>query len=93
MVEGTELLEEGAHRGLVANVERTAVDGSGDRGPGPTYDPLTDQDRAALFAARVATAGGTRGTPGDIAETVLYLMKSGYSTGTVVDIDGGHLVE
>jgi NAD(P)-dependent dehydrogenase (short-subunit alcohol dehydrogenase family) len=59
----------------------------------PTYDPLPDQDRAARFAARVAPAGGTRGTPGDIAETVLYLMKSGYSTGTVVDIDGGHLVE
>ena len=60
----------------------------------PTYDPLPDQDRAALFAARASHLPvGRVVRPGDIAETVLYLMKSGYSTGTVVDIDGGHLVE
>jgi NAD(P)-dependent dehydrogenase (short-subunit alcohol dehydrogenase family) len=60
----------------------------------PTYDALPDRDRAALFAARSAHLPvGRVGTPEDIAETVLYLMKSGYSTGTVVDIDGGHLVE
>jgi NAD(P)-dependent dehydrogenase (short-subunit alcohol dehydrogenase family) len=60
----------------------------------PTYDAIPEPDRAALFAARAAHLPvGRVGTPEDIAETVLYLMRSGYSTGTVVDIDGGHLVE
>ncbi len=60
----------------------------------PTYDSIPEKDRAAFFAARAAHLPvGRVGTPEDIAETVLYLMNSGYSTGTVVDIDGGHLVE
>jgi NAD(P)-dependent dehydrogenase (short-subunit alcohol dehydrogenase family) len=59
-----------------------------------TYDSIPEKDRGAFFAARAAHLPvGRVGTPDDIAETVLYLMKSGYSTGTVVDIDGGHLVE
>jgi NAD(P)-dependent dehydrogenase (short-subunit alcohol dehydrogenase family) len=60
----------------------------------PTYDAIPEAERAAFFAARGAHLPvGRVGAPEDIAETVLYLMKSGYSTGTVVDIDGGHLVE
>jgi NAD(P)-dependent dehydrogenase (short-subunit alcohol dehydrogenase family) len=60
----------------------------------PTYDSLPEPDRAALFAARATHLPvGRIGTPEDIAATVLYLMQSGYSTGTVIDIDGGHLVE
>ena len=60
----------------------------------PTYDSIPEKDRGAFFAARAAHLPvGRVGTPEDIAETVLYLMKSGYSTGTVVDIDGGHLIE
>jgi NAD(P)-dependent dehydrogenase (short-subunit alcohol dehydrogenase family) len=60
----------------------------------PTYDAMPEHDRAAFFAVRAAHLPvGRVGTPEDIAEAVLYLMRSGYSTGTVVDIDGGHLVE
>jgi NAD(P)-dependent dehydrogenase (short-subunit alcohol dehydrogenase family) len=60
----------------------------------PTYDSIPENDRAAFFAARAAHLPvGRVGTPEDIAETVLYLMKSGYSTGAVIDVDGGHLVE
>jgi NAD(P)-dependent dehydrogenase (short-subunit alcohol dehydrogenase family) len=60
----------------------------------PTYDAIPEPERAAFFAARAAHLPvGRVGTPEDIAETVLYLMKNGYSTGTVVDVDGGHLVE
>lgn len=34
------------------------------------------------------------GDPGDIAEAVLYLLKSDFLTGTVIEVDGGrHLVE
>jgi NAD(P)-dependent dehydrogenase (short-subunit alcohol dehydrogenase family) len=32
------------------------------------------------------------GEVGDIAETFLYLMRNGYSTGTVVTIDGGSVL-
>jgi NAD(P)-dependent dehydrogenase (short-subunit alcohol dehydrogenase family) len=60
----------------------------------PTYDAIPEADRAAFFAGRAAHLPvGRVGTPEDIAEAVLYLMRSGYSTGTVVDVDGGHLVE
>ena len=60
----------------------------------PTYDAIPEADRAAFFAGRAAHLPvGRVGRPDDIAETVLYLMKSGYSTGSVVDIDGGHLIE
>jgi NAD(P)-dependent dehydrogenase (short-subunit alcohol dehydrogenase family) len=60
----------------------------------PTYDAIPEADRAVFFATRgTHLPVGRVGTPEDIAEAVLYLVKSGYSTGTVVDIDGGHLVE
>ncbi len=32
---------------------------------------------------------GRVGGVGDIAETFVYLMRSGYSSGTIVTVDGG----
>ena len=59
-----------------------------------TYDSMTARDREALFAGRAAHLPvGRVGTPEDIAQAVLYVMKNGYSTGAVIDVDGGHMVE
>ena len=33
---------------------------------------------------------GRIGAPDDVARAMLYLMGSGYTTGTVLHIDGGH---
>ena len=40
------------------------------------------------MAARLPS--GRIGKPEDIAEAVVFLMSSGFSTGTVLDVDGGH---
>ena len=66
--------------------------------PGWTDTPIWDgmagmtaerkQEAFAAMAARLPT--GRIGRPVDIAEAVLFLMKSGFSTGTVLDVDGGH---
>lgn len=59
-----------------------------------TYDSMPAKDREALFASRAAHLPvGRVGTSEDIAQAVLYVMKNGYSTGAVIDVDGGHLVE
>jgi NAD(P)-dependent dehydrogenase (short-subunit alcohol dehydrogenase family) len=59
-----------------------------------TYDSMPAPDREAFFASRAAHLPvGRVGRPEDIAGAVLYVMKNGYVTGTVVDVDGGHLVE
>jgi len=51
---------------------------------------LPEAERAGLYAS---TAGslpvGRVGEPEDIAEAYLYLMRGGYSTGSVVVVDGG----
>ena len=52
-------------------------------GPDPT--PLYEATGAALPVGRV-------GEPDDIAATYLYLMGEAFSTGSVVLVDGGHLV-
>jgi NAD(P)-dependent dehydrogenase (short-subunit alcohol dehydrogenase family) len=59
-----------------------------------TYNSMPARDRDALFASRAGHLPvGRVGTPEDIAQAVLYVMKNGYSTGAVIDVDGGHLVE
>ncbi|MFC8519505.1 SDR family oxidoreductase [Streptomyces sp. NPDC057257] len=51
---------------------------------------LPEAEREALYAS---TAGslpvGRVGEPADVAEAYLYLMRGGYSTGSVVVVDGG----
>jgi NAD(P)-dependent dehydrogenase (short-subunit alcohol dehydrogenase family) len=45
-------------------------------------------DVLAAMAERLPV--GRTGTPGDIAEAMLFLMGSGYTTGTVLHVEGGH---
>lgn len=49
-------------------------------------------ERAATLA-RVAAAipAGRPGRPEEVAQAILYLLTNPFSTGTVLDIDGGHL--
>lgn len=54
---------------------------------------MSEEDRADLFESSAATLPvGRVGTPQDVAEAYLYLMRGGYSTGSVVTVDGGGLL-
>jgi NAD(P)-dependent dehydrogenase (short-subunit alcohol dehydrogenase family) len=57
------------------------------------YDPLEPAARVALFdrIAGVLPVGRV-GAPEDVAHAYLFAMTAAYLTGTVIDIDGGHLV-
>jgi NAD(P)-dependent dehydrogenase (short-subunit alcohol dehydrogenase family) len=57
----------------------------------PGHDDAAGRRRAALDAVARAIPAGRVGRPEEIARTYLYLMQSEFTTGTVVDIDGGHL--
>jgi NAD(P)-dependent dehydrogenase (short-subunit alcohol dehydrogenase family) len=46
------------------------------------------KDAFAAMAARLPS--GRVGPVEDIAEAIVFLMKSEFSTGTVLDVDGGH---
>ncbi|MDH6213225.1 SDR family oxidoreductase [Streptomyces pseudovenezuelae] len=51
---------------------------------------LAQEDREGLYASTAAALPvGRVGEPADIAEAYLYLMRGGYSTGSVVTVDGG----
>jgi NAD(P)-dependent dehydrogenase (short-subunit alcohol dehydrogenase family) len=57
----------------------------------PAYAEMPADQREALFAALgVKLPVGRAGRPEDVAKTVLYLMDNGYTTGTVIHVDGGH---
>ena len=57
------------------------------------WQNFPDADRETLYAtAAKALPVGRIGEPEDIAESYLYLMDSGYTTGSIVTIDGGHLL-
>jgi NAD(P)-dependent dehydrogenase (short-subunit alcohol dehydrogenase family) len=51
----------------------------------PDYDDLLERLSATLPVGRI-------GTPGDLAHAVLFLMTNAYTTGTVLQIDGGSLI-
>ncbi|MGW0629568.1 SDR family oxidoreductase [Streptomyces sp. NPDC002758] len=54
---------------------------------------MSEEDRSGLFESSAAALPvGRVGTPEDVAEAYLYLMRGGYSTGSVVDVDGGGLL-
>jgi NAD(P)-dependent dehydrogenase (short-subunit alcohol dehydrogenase family) len=54
---------------------------------------MNDDDRSAMYASLAqALPAGRVGEVDDIAETFLYLMRNGYSTGAVVTIDGGSVL-
>jgi NAD(P)-dependent dehydrogenase (short-subunit alcohol dehydrogenase family) len=51
---------------------------------------LPETEREGLFASSAGSLPvGRVGEPADVAEAYLYLMRAGYSTGSVVTVDGG----
>jgi NAD(P)-dependent dehydrogenase (short-subunit alcohol dehydrogenase family) len=58
----------------------------------PLLDRYGDQRQAIIdgFAKRVPLK--RLGTAADVAEAAIYLMKSTYSTGTILQVDGGALL-
>ncbi|MCM2359694.1 MAG: SDR family oxidoreductase [Geobacteraceae bacterium] len=57
----------------------------------PVYAAMPEPEREAMFETVAAKLPvGRVGRPEDVAGTVLYLMKNGYTTGTVIHVDGGH---
>lgn len=57
----------------------------------PAYGAMPEKERHAMFDALAGKLPVRRaGRPEDIAQTVLYLMRNGYATGTVATVDGGH---
>jgi NAD(P)-dependent dehydrogenase (short-subunit alcohol dehydrogenase family) len=57
----------------------------------PAYRGMPEQEREAMFRTLADKLPVKRvGRPEDVARTVLYLMQNGYTTGTVLYVDGGH---
>ncbi len=57
----------------------------------PAYQEMPEQEREAMFRSVADRLPVRRvGRTEDVASTVLYLMKNGYTTGTVIHVDGGH---
>ncbi len=57
----------------------------------PGHDDPAGKRRQVLAKVAAAIPARRVGTPEEVAQTVLYLMQSEFTTGTVIDIDGGHL--
>lgn len=56
----------------------------------PVHTRLPDNERAAFFNSMVGSLPVQRiGTPEDVAQSVLYCMANGYTTGTILHVDGG----
>jgi NAD(P)-dependent dehydrogenase (short-subunit alcohol dehydrogenase family) len=56
----------------------------------PYWDRLPEDARKAMYERSAATVPvGRVGTPGDIAEAVLFLTTSTFTTGAIIDCDGG----
>ncbi|MGW3493716.1 SDR family oxidoreductase [Streptomyces sp. NPDC001020] len=54
---------------------------------------LPETDRNRLYESTAASLPlGRVGTPDDVAEAYLYLLRGGFSTGSVVVVDGGGLL-
>jgi NAD(P)-dependent dehydrogenase (short-subunit alcohol dehydrogenase family) len=54
---------------------------------------MSEGDRSAMYdSLSEALPVGRVGEVGDIAETFLYLMRNGYSSGTIVTVDGGSVL-
>jgi NAD(P)-dependent dehydrogenase (short-subunit alcohol dehydrogenase family) len=57
------------------------------------YAAMPQEQREAMYAARAKVLPvGRVGAPADIALAAIHLMKNGYVTGVVQDIDGGGLL-
>ncbi|WP_035347889.1 SDR family oxidoreductase [Edaphobacter aggregans] len=59
----------------------------------PLWSPISESEREAMYADTASKLPtGRIGEPEDIAETYLYLMQSGFTTGQIVVIDGGAVI-
>lgn len=57
----------------------------------PAYAGMSEEARRAMFASLAGQLPVKRvGRPEDIAQAVIYLMQNGYTSGTVLNVDGGH---
>ena len=57
------------------------------------YNSIPPDKREAMFKAReAALPAGRIGDPNDIALAAIHLMRNGYVTGIVMDVDGGGLL-
>ncbi|MBJ6760726.1 SDR family oxidoreductase [Myxococcaceae bacterium JPH2] len=57
----------------------------------PIWDRLAGDAKAERFDAMARRLPvGRVGTPGDVAHGVLFLMENGFTTGSVLHVDGGH---
>jgi NAD(P)-dependent dehydrogenase (short-subunit alcohol dehydrogenase family) len=56
----------------------------------PAYDGLPAEAKAGMFAgAAHSLPVGRTGTADDIAQAIVYLLGNGFTTGAVLDVDGG----
>lgn len=56
----------------------------------PAYDAMPDEARRALFDGAAASLPvGRTGLPEDIADAVLFLVSNSFTTGALIDVDGG----
>jgi NAD(P)-dependent dehydrogenase (short-subunit alcohol dehydrogenase family) len=56
----------------------------------PAYDGLAAAAKAGMFAgAAAALPVGRTGTSEDIAAAIVYLLGNGFTTGAILDVDGG----
>lgn len=56
----------------------------------PAYDGMPKEARRALFDGAAASLPvGRTGLPEDIADAVLFLVSNGFTTGALIDVDGG----
>lgn len=59
----------------------------------PLWSVISPEQREAMYADQAAKLPtGRIGEPEDIAETYLYLMQSGFTTGQTIVIDGGAVI-
>lgn len=56
------------------------------------YQVLSDSTRAAWQARFAGFPLPRIGEPGEVAEAYLYLMKAGYTTGQILQVDGGSML-
>jgi NAD(P)-dependent dehydrogenase (short-subunit alcohol dehydrogenase family) len=57
----------------------------------PGHDDAAGRRRAVLAQVAQSIPARRVGRAEEVAQSVLYLMQSEFTTGTVIDIDGGHL--
>ena len=57
------------------------------------YAALPDDKREAMYESTGASLpAGRVGTTAEVAAAVAHLMTNGYTTGVVLDVDGGHMI-